>query len=86
MKPNSDQLADDHSRETSRLVERYYSVREIAELWRLSPDFVRRLFEKEPDVMIFEAEKSSRHKRRRYRTLRIPEHVLERVLRKRSQV
>jgi hypothetical protein len=85
IKSNSDQLGHDHSRTTSRLIERHYSVLEIAELWQLSPDFVRRIFEKEPDVMIFEAAKSSRHKRR-YRTMRIPEHVLERVLRKRSQV
>jgi hypothetical protein len=85
MKQNSDQLADDQGRTTSRPIERYYSVGEIAELWQLSPDFVRRIFEMEPGVMIFEAAEPRRHKRR-YRTLRIPEHVLERVLRRLSRV
>ena len=32
--------------------ERYYTVTEIAELWRVSTDTVRRLFEDEPGVIV----------------------------------
>ena len=59
--------------------ERFFTVAEIAETWKLSPDKVRRLFEGEPDVLVFE--NKSTFSRRRYRTLRIPESVLERVSR-----
>jgi hypothetical protein len=57
--------------------ERHYAVTEIAEMWSLSPDKVRELFESEPGVLVI-GERSPRHKRR-YVTLRIPQTVLERV-------
>jgi len=38
--------------ETSVHIERHYAVAEIAELWNLSPDKVRELFENEPGVFI----------------------------------
>jgi len=63
--------------ETSVHIERHYAVAEIAELWNLSADKVRELFENEPGVLVI-GERSPRHKRR-YVTLRIPEKVLERV-------
>ena len=63
--------------ETSAHIERHYAVAEIAELWNLSPDKVRELFENEPGVLVI-GERSPRHKRR-YVTLRIPQKVLERV-------
>jgi hypothetical protein len=63
--------------ETSVHIERHYAVTEIAEMWNLSPDKVRELFENEPDVLVI-GERSPRHKRR-YVTLRIPQKVLERV-------
>jgi hypothetical protein len=63
--------------ETSVHIERHYAVAEIAELWNLSPDKVRELFENEPGVLVI-GERSPRHKRR-YVTLRIPQKVLERV-------
>ncbi len=63
--------------ETSVHIERHYAVAEIAELWNLSPDKVRDLFENEPGVLVL-GERSPRHKRR-YVTLRIPQKVLERV-------
>jgi hypothetical protein len=63
--------------ETSVHIERHYAVAEIAELWNLSPDKVRELFENEPGVLVL-GERSPRHKRR-YVTLRIPQKVLERV-------
>jgi hypothetical protein len=57
--------------------ERHYAVTEIAEMWNLSPDKVREIFEREPDVLVI-GDRNPRHKRR-YLTLRIPQTVLERV-------
>jgi hypothetical protein len=64
---------------------RHYTVEEIAELWRISEEFVRRLFEREPGVLVLGSSGASRHKRR-YRTVRIPEPVLERVHKRLSRV
>jgi len=58
-------------------VERHYAVVEVAEMWHLSPDKVRNLFEHEPGVLVI-GDTLPRHKRR-YRTLRIPQTVLQRV-------
>src|SRR5208337_1835291 len=63
--------------ETSVHIERHYAVAEIAEMWNLSPDKVRELFEHEPGVLVI-GERNPRHKRR-YLTLRIPQTVLQRV-------
>jgi len=57
--------------------ERHYAVIEIAEMWSLSPDKVRELFEHEPGVLVI-GDRNPRHKRR-YLTLRIPQTVLQRV-------
>jgi len=85
MKSNSNQLGADQRPAEPSLPERYYTVADVANRLRLSKDFVRSIFEKEPGVIVFEGEKSSRHKRR-YRTMRIPEQVLERVIRRLSRV
>jgi transcriptional regulator GlxA family with amidase domain len=55
--------------------ERHYSVTDVAKLWGLSRDSVRRLFRREPGVLVMGE---------RYVTLRIPESVLERVHRRLS--
>jgi hypothetical protein len=57
--------------------ERHYAVTEIAEMWNLSPDKVRHIFLHEPGVLVI-GDPSPRYKRR-YRTLRIPQSVLQRV-------
>ncbi len=56
----------------------YQSTKEIAEELKLSMDTVRDMFINEPGVLVIES-KPSRFKRR-YRTLRIPLAVKERVL------
>lgn len=68
--------------ETSVHIERHYAVTEIAEMWNLSPDKVREIFEDEPGVLVI-GDRSPRHKRR-YVTLRIPHTVLQRVHRRLS--
>lgn len=64
---------------SAAFTERHYAVAEIAARWNLSEDAVRRLFEREPGVLVLESAK--RHKRQ-YRTLRIPSSVVERVYKK----
>ena len=53
--------------------ERHYSVTEVAGIWNLSRDSVRRIFRREPGVLVIGE---------RYITLRIPESVLQRVHRR----
>jgi hypothetical protein len=63
---------------------RYYSVKEIADLLNLSQDCVRKLFQNEPGVLVL-GDQSTKYKRR-YTTLRIPESVFCRVVRRMSNV
>ena len=67
----------------SASMERHYSIAEVAAIWNLSPDAVRKIFEKEPGVLVLGGHSSSAH---RYRTMRIPTSVLERVHRRMSNV
>jgi hypothetical protein len=64
------------------LTERHYSTDELSALWNLSADTVRRLFEREPGVLVIERARS--RTARHYRTLRIPESVAARVHRRLS--
>ncbi len=65
---------------SDKAIEKHYSVEEIGELWALSPRTVRRMFEKEPGIIVFGNTGSM--KKRRYVTLRVPESVLVRVHRR----
>jgi hypothetical protein len=67
----------------SAFTERHYTVAEVAELWNLSSDAIRKLFQDEPGVLVIGGRSS--HKRR-YTTLRIPESVLQRVHRRMTNV
>lgn len=64
----------------SSFAERHYAIAEIAELWNLSPDAVRKVFQDEPGVMVLGGQGAG-HKRK-YTTLRVPESVLQRVHRR----
>jgi hypothetical protein len=57
--------------------ERHFSVKQVAELWGLSPDAVRRIFHGQPGVVEIQRNRSV-HKRR-YVSVRIPQSVVERV-------
>jgi hypothetical protein len=76
---------EDASSETPGYALRHYTVAEIGALWSLSDDAVRKIFEREPDVLVIGGQRSPSRKRR-YTTLRIPEFVLERVHRRFSKV
>jgi hypothetical protein len=66
-------------------VERHYSPAEIAELWNLSADCVRKIFGNEPGVLVI-GNAQPRRGKRSYTTLRIPQPVLDRVHRRLSKV
>jgi hypothetical protein len=56
--------------------ERYLTVHQVAIRYNLSDDTIRRRFEAEPGVIIITLHKP---RKRIYRTLRIPESVVQRV-------
>lgn len=53
-----------------------YTVKELSILWGLSADIIRRRFATEPGVIVIS---NSKPGKRPYRTLRIPQTVLDRV-------
>jgi len=63
--------------------EKHYSVIEISKLWALSQRTVRRIFENEPGVIMWGHTETRR--KRGYRTIRVPESVLQRVHRRLCQ-
>jgi hypothetical protein len=65
--------------------EGHYSASELAALWNLSLDTIRRIFENEPGVLVLGEDRPKRN-RRRSTTLRIPESVAARVHRRPSKV
>jgi hypothetical protein len=72
-------------RSETGMYERHLSPGQIAELWGLSADKVRRLFQNEPGVLVF-ANATKGRRKRSYQTLRIPQYVVERVHRRLSKV
>jgi hypothetical protein len=64
-------------------LERHYSVGEIAEIWGLSEKIISRMFEGEEGVLKWGSPETRR--KRGSITLRIPERVMLRVHRKRTQ-
>jgi hypothetical protein len=66
---------------------RYYSFEEIAKDRKISVETVRRMFEGVPGVEDWSARRSERPRKgkRKYRTLRVPEYVLQQELRRISQ-
>jgi hypothetical protein len=66
-------------------VERHYSPAEIGEMWNLSADCVRNIFENEPGVLVI-GNSITRRGKRTYKTLRIPQSVLDRVHKRMSKV
>jgi len=69
--------ADATTASTVRMYERHFSPAELGDMWGLSADTVRRMFENESGVLVFENPVKSSS--RRFRTLRIPESVAQRV-------
>ncbi|HWA96773.1 MAG TPA: hypothetical protein VG844_19420 [Terracidiphilus sp.] len=57
-----------------------YTVAEVAAMTALSPQTIRRMFEDEPGVIV--VNRPEQMHKRRYRSIRIPRHVYERVIHK----
>lgn len=60
--------------------ERHYSAAEVADLWHLNVETIRRLFLEEPGVIVLQNPLTKG--KRSYKTIRIPHSVLERVHRR----
>jgi hypothetical protein len=58
--------------------EKHYSVQEIAEMWGLSSEKVRKMFQDVPGVLKLGFSSTSKKGRKPYITLRIPASVLAR--------
>ncbi len=58
-------------------LEKHYAVGEVADMWNLSDETIRRLFRDEPGVIKIGDEE--RRRKRSYFVLRIPESVVLRV-------
>jgi hypothetical protein len=56
--------------------EPHYSVIEIARMWNLSEQIVRKIFEHEPGVLVITGK--AKFSRRAYRTFRVPATVVRR--------
>ena len=83
MAANSSRITEAGAGGVSSPFERLFTPKELAALWQLSEQSIRRLFQDVPGVFIF-GETNPRGKRS-YCTLRIPEAVAARVFRERSK-
>lgn len=60
--------------------ERPYSIKELIGLHNLSRQTIVRLYENEPGVLVMQASRGHQQALgRRYRTIRVPQHVYRRV-------
>jgi hypothetical protein len=60
-----------------QLSERHYTPQELAALWRVSDDVIRRMFEREEGV--FMIDRPETRTKRRHVTMRIPQSAATRV-------
>jgi hypothetical protein len=59
--------------------ERHYTIAELAEMWKFSTEFVRQIVRGEPGVTEWVRQQPGR---RRYRVIRVPSSVAERIYRR----
>ena len=69
--------ASGDSMEPPSAAERHYAPTDVAALWSLDVETIRRIFLREPGVVVLQS--PAKKGRRQYRTIRIPQTVLERV-------
>jgi hypothetical protein len=82
-KPMGSYISGSESALSDPALERHYSVIEVAKLWGLSENTIRRMFTGEPGVVEWGSEES--RFKRAYKTMRIPESVLQRVHRRHAR-
>jgi hypothetical protein len=61
-------------------VEKHFTPAQLAEVWNVAPNTIRRVFENEDGVLIFGTEES--RTRRRHKSMRIPQSVAAKVHRR----
>jgi len=71
-------------RRVETVMEKHYTVKEVAEIFGLSDDIARRIFQKEPGVLNFAMPNKQSKSSGRNRLLRIPQSVLRRVCERRT--
>jgi len=69
-----------YSAEAPEPAERHYTPSEVAAIWHLSVEMIRRIFQNEPGVIVLQG--PMKKGKRPYKTIRIPQSVLERVHRR----
>ena len=62
-----------------------YTIQELASEWGLSDETVRKMFENEPGVLRI-GKAVSRRNHRRYVSIRIPEEIAQRVMKRHSEI
>ena len=65
---------------TAASIERHYSAGEIAGMWGLNVETIRRVFDREPGVVVLQG--PAKKGKRPYKTIRVPQTVLDRVHRR----
>ena len=63
--------------EVSVSAETHYTPAEVAELWHVNVETIRRMFQHEPGVIVIQG--PTKKGKRPYKTIRIPQSVLDRV-------
>lgn len=77
---NSSEASISNAAGSLAALERHYSVADLAKLWLFSESTVRRIFLREPGVLKLVHEET--RFKRRYTSIRIPEHVAKKVHRR----
>jgi hypothetical protein len=72
-------MAIEQTEAVEPFAEKHYTISELAEMWRLSSEFVRQLVQHESGVTEWVRQQPGR---RRYRVLRVPKSVAERLYRR----
>lgn len=72
-------MATEQQEVVEPFAERHYTINELAAMWNLSGEFVRQVVQHEPGVTEWVRQQEGR---RRYRVLRVPQSVAERVYRR----
>jgi hypothetical protein len=82
--PKSERVGAERIRPVLPAFEPHLTAQQIAKMWNLSPDAIRRIFRNESGVVQIKKERSG--SKRRNISLRIPQSVVERVHRRLSLV
>lgn len=75
--PANAHVQTDRTRTLCLATEVHYSVAQVSQMWNLDVETIRRLFSNEPGVIVIQG--APKKGKRSYKTIRIPQCVLDRV-------